>query len=113
MTTTEKTRETIQGRIQGLTPDVPVRDFEVQNIETVMEDAAPGALLAVPGDDEDSRWARIQYYKDELLSRFATTLRPRLAAVFHQYVASTLRGAQGGRRVTVDESYCVDLVEVA
>lgn len=113
MTATEKTKNIIEARIAGLTPDVPVREFEIRNIEKVMEDVAPDALMAHPGDDDESRWERIQFYKNEILARFAAPLRPRLAAAFHQYVASTLRGAMGGRTYTLDESGCVDQYAVA
>jgi len=112
-TAATKTREIVEARIAGLTPDVMVRDFEVRNIESVMEDVEVDAILAHPGDDEDARWERVQYYKQELLNRFADSLRPRLAAVFHQYVAATIRGGRGGRSYTIDSSGVIDQYAVA
>jgi hypothetical protein len=112
MTAAAKTRETIVARIDEITPDIQVRDFEIRNIETVMEEVESEAHRLHPGGDDDARWARIQFYKDELLARFAASLRPRLSAVYHQYIASTLRGAQGGRVYSVDESGCVDMFVV-
>lgn len=112
MTAAEKTRGAIEARIDELTPDIQVRDFEIKNIERVMEDAEAEAHRLHPGDSDDARWERIQFYKTELLSRFAASLRPRLSAVYHQYIAACLRGAQGGRVYAVDESGCIDLVVV-
>lgn len=112
-TAATKTREIVEARIAGLTTDVMVHDFEIRNIESVMEDVAVDALLAHPGDDEDARWQRVQYYKDELLRRFDESLRPRLSKVFHQYVAATIRGGRGGRSYTIDDSGCVNQYAVA
>ncbi len=105
-----KTREIIEARIAGLTPDIPVRDFEIKNIEKVLEDVDLDAHKDYPGDNEDARYDRVQYYKDELLKRFAQSLRPRLSAVYHQYVAATIRGGQQARVYSVDESGCVEMI---
>lgn len=113
MSAATKTREIVEARILGLTPDIQVKDFEIRNIETVMEDVEVDALLAHPGDDDDARWERVQYYKQELLRRFADSLRPRLAAVFHQYVAACIRGGRGGRSYTIDSSGAVEHFAVA
>ena len=112
MTAAEKTRDIVEARVDGLTPDIQVRDFEIRNIERVMEDVESEAHRLYSGDSEEAYWARIQYYKTELLSRFAASLRPRLSAVFHQYVASCKRGGSGGRVYAVDASGCIDLVAV-
>jgi hypothetical protein len=108
-----ETRKIIEARIDGLTPDIPVRDFEMRNIEAVLEDVDLDARLKFPGEDEESRWSRVQFYKDELLTRFAVSLRPRLSAVFHQYVAACIRGGRGSRSYTIDDSGCVDLIPAA
>lgn len=112
MTAAEKTRGIVEARIDSLTPDIKVRDWEVRHIEKTMEDAGPEAHRLHAGDSEEAYWARIQYYKAELLNRFENSSRPRLAAVFHQYVASCKRGGRGGRVYAIDESGCVDLVAV-
>lgn len=105
-----ETRKIIEARVEGVTPDIPVREFEIKNIERVLEDVDVDARVKFPGESEDARYNRVQYYKEELLSRFAAPLRPRLAAVFHQYVAACIRGGRGSRSYTIDDSGVVDML---
>lgn len=119
MSAATKTREIVEARILGLTPDIQVYDFEIRNIETVMEDVESEALRKFPENkhdaqaDDAARYERIHFYKTELLKRFAVNLRPRLSAVFHQYVAACIRGGRGGRSYTFDRSGAVEHFAVA
>lgn len=86
----ENTKSAIVGRVHRDTGSVPVAEHAIRFFDYVISEVEADALAAHPTD----KWARINYWKEEILSRVARNWRGLVAVQFHEYIAALERGAE-------------------
>jgi hypothetical protein len=88
MSTVENTKSAIVGRIHRDTVSVPVAEHAIKFFDYVISEVEADAMAAHPKD----KWARVNYWKKEILSRVADNWRGLVAIQFHEYMAALERG---------------------
>lgn len=84
----ESTKQAIIGRVHRNTVSVPVEEHVIKMFDHVIEETHVEAFTAHPKD----KWARIEFWKREILSRVAAPFRGLVAIQFHEYMAAIERG---------------------
>lgn len=82
------TKQAIQTRVARRPQFSVVPDRAIRLIEDVIEREDHEARRRHP----DDFWARVEYWKGEILQQVIPALRGQLAVYFHEYIAATLRG---------------------
>lgn len=88
MTEIEKTKSAILVRARRQPEFEVVPEHALRMFDHVIEQTESEAMTAHPTDE----WARIEFWKREILSRVSNRLRGLVAVQYHEYIAALLRG---------------------
>lgn len=86
---THETKKSILHRIDARPEFAIVPDHARMLFDRVMAETEMEALANWPKDEQV--WDRVQFWKDEILSKVSPALRGLVAVQFHEYVAVTMR----------------------
>ena len=84
----EETKKAVLLRVARIPTFAVVPEHAIKLFDRVIEETEADAYREHPED----RWARVQFWKEEILSRVAPTLRGLVAVQFHEYIAALDRG---------------------
>lgn len=84
---TLETKEAVLARIAGTAKNVEIVPEHTQVMfDTIIGETEAEALRLYPED----LWARIQFWKEQVLDATASKFRGRISAMYHEYIARTL-----------------------
>jgi hypothetical protein len=87
-----ETKNAILLRVKNTPKFEVVPRHAIALFDRVIEETEVEALAAHP----DDVWARVDYWKVEILNRVAAPLRGLVAGQYHEYIAALLRGGDSG-----------------
>ena len=82
-----KTKDAISSRAVRKPEFSVVPEHAIKMFDRIVEQTEVEALTEHPDDE----WARIQFWKDKILSRVLPKLRGVIAGYYHEYVAALMR----------------------
>jgi hypothetical protein len=82
-----ETKKSIVGRAERRPSFAVVPEHAIKLFDRVISETDAEALQKHPND----KWARIQFWKEEILSRVIPSIRGLLTVYYHEYIAALLR----------------------
>jgi hypothetical protein len=94
-----ETKKAIVGRAERRPSFAVVPEHAIKLFDRVISETDAEALQKHPND----KWARIQFWKEEILSRVIPSIRGLLTVYYHEYIAALLRNdGENGMEIDTD-----------